>query len=67
MSHAMQGYPRQVIVRVLTKRGPPEEGMATHSSVLPQELHEEYEKAKRYDTRKWAPRSECVHYAAGEE
>ena len=34
---------------------------------LPQEPHEQYEKAKRYDNRKWAPILKHVQYATGEE
>ena len=34
---------------------------------LLQEPHEQYEKAKRYDTGSWAPRLEGVPYATGEE
>ena len=34
MSHATQGHPRQVIARVLTKRGPSDEEMATYFSIL---------------------------------
>ena len=33
--------------------------------LLPQEPHEQYEKEKTYDTRRWAPRSESVQYATG--
>ena len=38
---------------------------------LPGELQEQYEKAKRYDTRRWAtlpaPRSEGIQYTTREE
>ena len=34
---------------------------------LPGEPHGQYEKAKRYDTRRWAPRLEGVQYAVEEE
>ena len=40
--------------RVLTKCGPLEEGWQTTPVLLPLEPHEKYEKAKRYDTRRWA-------------
>ena len=39
----------------------------TTSVFLPREHHGQYEKAKRYDTVRWAPRLEGVQYAAGEE
>ena len=41
--------------RVLTKRGPLEEEMQITPVFLPREPHEQYENAKRYDTRRWAP------------
>ena len=34
---------------------------------LPCEPHEQYEKAKRYDTRRWAPRLEVSQYATREK
>ena len=34
---------------------------------LLQELHEIYEKAKHYDTGRWAPMSESIKYITGEE
>ena len=33
--------------------GPLEKGMANHLVFLPSEPHEQYEKAKRYDTERW--------------
>ena len=33
---------------------------------LPGEPHDWYEKAKRYDSRRWAPSSEGIQYATGE-
>ena len=53
--------------RVLTKHGPLEGGTANHSSILPWKPHEQYEKAKRYDARSWAPLGGGVQYATGEE
>ena len=35
--------------------------------LLPPEPHELYEKAKGYDTRRWAPRSARIQYATGQE
>ena len=52
------------------KRGPPEEEMATHSSILAVRPHEQYGKAKRYDTMTPGDRptnSQGVQYATGEE
>ena len=40
--------------KVLTKRGPLEEGWQTTPVFLPLEPHEQYEKAKRHDTRRRA-------------
>ena len=40
--------------------------MANHSSILAKRPHEKYKKAKRYDTRRWAPRSD-IQYATREE
>ena len=40
----------------LTKCGPLKKGMQTTSVFLPWEPHEQYEKLKRYDTGRWAPR-----------
>ena len=40
--------------RVLTKHGQLEEEMATHSSIRAWRPYGLYEKAKRYDTRRWA-------------
>ena len=51
--------------RVLTKCGPLEEEMATTPVFLLQGLHELYEKAKRFDTRRWAPQVSGVHCATG--
>ena len=69
MSHAVQGHPRwtghreefwQNVVHWRREWRPT-------WVFLPQEPHEQYEKTKRYDTRKWAPRSEGVQYVTGEE
>jgi len=38
--------------RVLTKSGPLEKGMANHFSILALRTHEQYEKAKGYDTER---------------
>ena len=54
--------------RVLTKRSLLEKGMAKHLLFLSWEPHEQYEKAKRYDTEKdELPRSVGTQYATGEE
>ena len=37
------------------------------SVFLPCEPHEQYEKAKRYDTERWIPQDICAQYATGEE
>ena len=37
------------------------------SVFLPWEPHEQYEKAKRYDTERWTPMSVGAQYATGEE
>ena len=37
------------------------------SAFFPWEHHEQYEKAKRYDTRWWAPWVKGIQYATGEE
>ena len=39
----------------------------TTSVFLPWESHEQHEKAKRYDTERWTPRSVVPLYAPGEE
>ena len=39
----------------------------TTSIFLPWKPNEQYEKAKRYDTERWNPRSVGVQYATGEE
>ena len=41
--------------RVLTKHGPLERGWKNTSMFLPWETHEQYEKAKIFDTGRWAP------------
>ena len=41
--------------------------MANHSSIHVQEPHEQYEKTKRYDTGRWALRSEGVYCATREK
>ena len=41
--------------RVLTKHGPLEKGMANHFSILALKTHEQYEKAKIYDTERRTP------------
>ena len=40
--------------------------MANQSSIFASRAHEQYEKAKRYDTGKMSPQSEGVQYATGE-
>ena len=40
---------------VLTKCCPLEKGMANHFSILALRTHEQYEKAKQYDTERWTP------------
>ena len=69
MSHATQGHP--------TRAGHSEEFWqnAVHRRMtwqptpvfLPWEPHEQNEKTKSYDTRRWALMSEGVQYATGEE
>ena len=46
---------RWVIVKSLTKHGPLEAEMQISPVLLPLELHEQYEKAKRHDTGRSAP------------
>ena len=41
-----------MVERVLTKHGPLESEWQTTSVFLPREPHEQYEKAKSYDTEK---------------
>ena len=50
---------------VLTKSAPLEEGMANHSSILAKRPHEKYKKAKRYDTRRWAPPGQISNMLLG--
>ena len=53
--------------RLLTKWGPLENGMVNHISILALKPHEQYGKAKRYDTERWTPQSIGAPYATGEE
>jgi len=68
MSHAMQDHPRRMDSseefwqNVIHWR---REWQITPVFLL-WEPHEQYEKAKRYDTGRWASRSESVQYATGE-
>ena len=49
--------------RVLTKCGPLVKGMANHFSIVALRTHEHYDKAKRYDTKRWALQvSRCPIY-----
>ena len=54
MSHAVYGTPKTdgSCWRVLTKCGMLEKGTANHFSILALKPHEQYEKAKRYDTER---------------
>ena len=69
MSHAVQGHPRltahggEFWQNVVHWKGE----WKTTPVLLPPEPHEQYEKAKRYDTRRCAPRSEGVPCATTEE
>ena len=69
MNHAMQCHPRQTgrsgefWQNVVHWR----REWQTTSEFLPWESHEQYEKAKRYDTERWTPRLLSVQYATGEE
>ena len=64
----MQGHLRQKghSEEFWQKYGLLEEGMANQSSIFASRAHEQYEKAKRYDTGKMSPQSEGVQYATGE-
>ena len=44
-----------------------EGGWQTTSVFLPWESHEQYEKAERYDTERWTPRSVGGQYATGDQ
>ena len=69
MGHAVKGHPRltghggEFWQNVVHWKGE----WQTTPVLLPPEPHEQYEKAKRYDTRRWAPRSEGVPCATREE
>ena len=69
MIHAMYGPPRQTghggefWQNVVHWR----REWQTTSVFLPWEPHEQYEKAKRYDTERWTPRLIGAQYATGEE
>ena len=41
--------------------------MANHFSIVAWEPHEQYEKAKRYDTERWTPQVGRCQYATAEE
>ena len=53
--------------RVLTKFGPLEEEMATHSSIFPGEPHGQYEKEKDMTSEDELPELEGVQYVTKEE
>ena len=69
MSHALQGHPRELSPNEVFW-----ENMIhwrrkwqTTPVFLSEKFHGQYEKAKRYGPGKWAPWSEGVQYATGEE